>query len=303
MLAVEDLQIRFTRYHGLFQRRELTVLDGIDVEARPGELVAMIGQSGAGKSLFAHAVLGILPANARIDGRIRFEGQPLDPARQRRLRGRRIALVPQAVTWLDPTATAGRQIGWGARAAGRAHGRGVIAEELARFDLAAGTADLHPHQLSGGMARRVLTAIATVSRADLLIADEPTTGLDPDASRVALTLLRRLADEGRAVIVISHDLSAVLPVADRVAILHGGRTVEIADASAFRNGGPAHPYSTALRAALPEHGFTAPVEAAASAASPDGCRHRGECVRASHRCATLPDWVDHPHGRARCHHV
>jgi len=118
MLAMENLQIRFTRYHGLFQRRELMVLDGVDVETRPGELVAMIGQSGAGKSLFAHAVLGILPSNARVEGRIRFEGQPLDPARQRRLRGRRIALVPQAVTWLDPTPTAGRQIGWGARAGG-----------------------------------------------------------------------------------------------------------------------------------------------------------------------------------------
>lgn len=176
---------------------------------------------------------------------------------------------------------------------GRPRGRGVIAEELARFDLAAGTADLHPHQLSGGMARRVLTAIA----------DEPTTGLDPDACRVALTLLRRLADAGRAVIVISHDLSAVLTVADRVAILHGGRTVEIADASAFRNGGPAHPYSTALRAALPEHGFTAPDEAAAPATLRDGCRHRWECARASHLCATAPGWVEHPHGRARCHHV
>lgn len=303
MLAVEDLRVHFTRYRGLLRREELTVLDGVDVDARPGELVAMVGQSGAGKSLFAHAVLGILPANARVEGRMDFAGEPLDPARQRRLRGRRIALVPQAVTWLDPTATAGRQIGWGARAAGLPHGPAVVAAELARFDLAAATAGLHPHQLSGGMARRVLTAIATVSRADLLIADEPTTGLDPDACRLALTLLRRLADEGRTVVVITHDLSAVLPFADRVAILHGGRTVEITEAPVFRDGHPAHPYSRALRSALPEHGFTAPAQAAISGIDDRGCRHRGECDRGSDRCASLPPWAEHRRGRVRCHHA
>lgn len=303
MLAVKDLRVRFTRYRGLLRRQDMTVLDGVDVDARPGELVAMIGQSGAGKSLFAHAVLGILPANASVEGRMSFAGEPLDLARQRRLRGRRIALVPQAVTWLDPTATAGRQVGWGARAAGRPHGPAAIAGELARFDLAAATARLFPHQLSGGMARRVLTAIATVSQAELLIADEPTTGLDPDACRVALTLLRRLADEGCMVVVITHDLSAVLPFADRVAILHGGRTVEIADARTFRDGQPIHPYSRALRSALPEHGFSAPAQTQASGVAGDGCRHRGECDRASGTCAIPPEWTERGRGRVRCHHA
>jgi peptide/nickel transport system ATP-binding protein len=302
MLIVEDLSIRFVRYRGLLDRQEITALDGVDLDARPGEFVALVGQSGSGKSLFAHAVLGILPRNARVGGRILYAGALLDPSRQRALRGRRMVLVPQALTWLDPTATTGRQVGWSARAAGLPAGRAAVIAEFARYGLAADAADLYPHQLSGGMARRVLTAIATISRADLLIADEPTNGLDADACRLALTLLRRLADEGRTVVVITHDLPAVLPFADRVAVLHSGRTVEIVDAGAFRNGGPMHPYSRALRAALPEYGFVAGMEATSEFPT-DGCRHAGECELASRLCGVRPDWVRHAGGRARCHHV
>jgi peptide/nickel transport system ATP-binding protein len=305
MLSVRDLKISFTRYDGLLRRTDLRALDGVDVEVERGELLAVVGQSGAGKSLLAHAILGVLPRNATATGRMVFDGLPLDEKRQSELRGRRIALVPQAVTWLDPTARAARQIGWSASAAGLRPTNGAVTRELARYDLSPAAGLLFPHQLSGGMARRVLTAIATISRAEVLIADEPTTGLDPAVRDLSLKLLRRLADEGRCVVVITHDIAAILPFADRFAILRDGRTVECCSSDAFRCGRTAHPYSRALRSALPEFGFaleapdTPPVPAETA-----GCGYRYECARATTVCAAdRPAWTQTPDGRVRCHHV
>jgi len=305
MLRVQDLRVSFSRYSGLLQRSEVLALDGVDVEVRRGELLALVGQSGAGKSLLAHAVLGVLPRNARLAGQIEFEGRPLDAKRQRLLRGRRMALVPQAVTWLDPSATAGRQVRWGASAAGSAADWRSIEAEFARYGLAREAMALFSHQLSGGMARRVLTAVATIARADLLIADEPTTGLDPQVRALALQLLRRLADQGHAVLVISHDLSAVLAHSDRVAILHAGRTVELAPAQAFATGQVQHPYTRALRSALPVYGFSAmPTPAVPLPHGSAGCLHRLECNKASTRCSEhAPPWVELDGARVRCHHV
>lgn len=302
MLTVEDLKVRFSRYEGLFGRRVTTVLDGVDLEVDAGEFVAVVGQSGAGKSLLAHAILGILPFNATVEGRFVFDGEDLCQRRRRALRGKRIALVPQAVTWLDPTATAGRQVGWSARAAGRRVDERLIASEFARYDLAATARRLFPHELSGGMARRVLTATATVSRADLLIADEPTTGLDPQVRDLALGLLRDLADKGKAVVVITHDLAAAMAVADRIVVLRSGRTVEAASAAVFRSGTPSHPYSRALRAALPTHGFALPSTVTDGVGSSGACGHLGDCETASPPCATIPPpWVVQSSSRVRCH--
>jgi peptide/nickel transport system ATP-binding protein len=307
MLDVENLSVSFSRYQGLLRRRDLTVLNGVDVTVQPGELVAMIGQSGGGKSLLAHAVLGILPRNARQEGRLTFEGQVLDTRLQKKLRGHRMVLVPQSVTWLDPTASAGRQVGWGARAAGRDPSRDAVAHEFARHGLEREAMALFPHQLSGGMARRVLTAIATMAQADLLIADEPTSGLDPSVRSMALTLLRRLADEGRAVLVISHDLSAVLPVADHVTVLHNGRTVEIAPGAMIRETGPRHPYSKALWAALPENGFNAAPGSIGNPGQRDTgrdmeCGFLETCGSAIDQCQRIPPpWNPGPGMKARCH--
>lgn len=302
MLTVEDLKVRFSRYDGLFGRRVTTVLDGVDLEVGAGEFVAVVGQSGAGKSLLAHAILGILPFNATVEGRFVFDGEALDERRRRALRGRRIALVPQAVTWLDPTATAGRQVGWSARAAGHRADDRLITSEFARFDLAATARRLFPHELSGGMARRVLTATATVSRADLLVADEPTTGLDPQVRDLALGLLRDLADQGKAVVVITHDLAAAMSVADRIVVLRSGRTIETADVAVFRSGTPAHPYSRSLRAAQPTHGFVAPPDPVDDAGPGDVCGHFCDCEIASPKCAEVPPaWVVLSSTRVRCH--
>jgi len=255
MLDIESLSVGFWRYRGWLRRELVPVLTGVDLSVRRGELVAIIGQSGAGKSLLAQAILGVLPPTAQVAGRMQFDGQALTPHRQRALRGQRIALVPQGVSWLDPTLRAGRQ------GAYRTISVQDVRNSFARFDLPAHTTELYPHQLSGGMARRVLTAFATLAGADLLIADEPTTGLDADCRSVALGLLRQLADDGHGVAVITHDLAAILPLADRITILQAGRTIEHTDPDRFRADHLHHPYARALRAALPDHGFHAPAHA------------------------------------------
>ena len=258
MLQVHDMHLSFSRYRTLLRREWLPVLNGVSVGVQRGELVALIGASGAGKSLLAHAVLGILPRTARVRADMQFDGAPLTPERQAALRGKRIALVPQAVTYLDPTAPTQRQVEWAAHAAQRGAGSAagqLACEELLRYGLPEAAHGRYPHQLSGGMARRVLTAIATVSNADLLIADEPTSGLDPEVCHMALTHMRDLADQGKAVLVITHDLDAVRHFTDRIVVMQAGRTVEAVDATTFANGQAQHPFTRALFHALPQNGF------------------------------------------------
>lgn len=260
MLEVQNMCLSFARYRGLLKRDWLPVLNGVSCQVKKGELVALIGASGAGKSLLAHAVLGILPRTARVSAHMTFEGQPLTAQLQETLRGKRIALVPQAITYLDPTARANRQVAWAAQSAHvsatpSANIRAQAHTELLRYGLPEIAHARYPHQLSGGMARRVLTAIATVSNADLLIADEPTSGLDPEVCNMALSHLRALADEGRGVLVITHDLDSVRHVADRIVVMKDGRTVEAVDAQSFAQGNAQHPFTQALYRALPQNGF------------------------------------------------
>lgn len=258
MLEIDRLSVGFVRYAGWFRRIASEPLRDVSLRARPGEVVALVGASGAGKSLLAHAVLGILPPTAQVTGAMRWQGEPLTVARQRLLRGRSVALVPQALTYLDPSARARRQVAWAAQAAGRSAATALATEELKRYGLGAVAQRNFPHELSGGMARRVLTAMATVAQAQLLIADEPTTGLDAQASSQSLEYLRGLADQGRTVLVISHDLAALTAVADRFVVLDAGRCVESVEADDFMVGRVTEAYTRDLRRALPQLGFQLP---------------------------------------------
>ena len=254
MLTIRDLSIGFRRYLGLFRQDEVTRLSDITLNLAPGEVLAVIGSSGSGKSLLAHAVLGLLPPNAILRGAMTFHGQSLVGAYPAGLRGRRIALIPQQVSHLDPLARVERQIAWAARRAG---GRAQAAGQLATLGLAPGTGRMFPNQLSGGMARRVLMATATGGTPDLLIADEPTSGLDPECRDRVLRLLRDRATAGAAVLLITHDLHAALPFADRVAILDEGRLCGVEAARDFQGDGAAltAAHARLLWQALPENGF------------------------------------------------
>ena len=258
LLSVEQLSIGFSRYDGLVRKRELHILEGLSFGIERGEVLALIGASGAGKSLLAHAIFGILPDNAVTHGRLRFDGAILDQAQRAKLCGRRMALVPQSVSHLDPMTRCRKQIVWAGRRVGRRLDGADIAGLLSRYGLEEAAAEAYPHQLSGGMARRMMMAIASVGDPDLVVADEPTSGLDSRNAEGVLIHLRALADAGKAVLVITHSLAEALPFANRVAVMRGGRLDSIEPASGFVDDGDGlfSPYARALWRALPQNGFS-----------------------------------------------
>lgn len=262
LLRIENLSVSFRQYDRGLRRRTITPVTDMSLAADAGELVALVGESGAGKTLLGEAALGMLPANAVDSGRIVFRGQSLDPAQRRALAGRDLVMLPQSVTYLDPTSTVGAQVGRALALAGRSHDSQAVRRALADRDLDAAVARQYPHELSGGMARRVLLAMALAGRPSLVFADEPTPGLDSDVVRAIFKELREIADTGCAVVAVSHDLSAVLEVADRVVVCQAGRTVETVPPQAFLDDELTHPYARDLWAALPVNGFRLPSEAA-----------------------------------------
>lgn len=307
MLDIHDLSIWFSSYTFGLKKKETCVVRGLDLSIKPGQVMAVIGQSGAGKSLLAHALLGILPRNARVEGTVSFKGGPLTPERLRALRGREIALIPQSVTSLNPLLRVGVQVARAARLSGisKKDVPATVRDAFSRYLLQEEVANWFPHQLSGGMARRVLTATATVGKADLILADEPTSGLDPVAIREALGHLRELADTGKAVLLITHDIEAALQIADMVTVFCAGSTVEVARADDFKNPDRLrHPYTRALWAALPANDFISaglPLDRTSPA---DGCSFHHCCNdQNSDCCRSVPDLKRADEGWVRCHHA
>ncbi|MGZ0145951.1 ATP-binding cassette domain-containing protein [Kribbella sp. WER1] len=244
LLTIEDLRVTFTQYTRGLRRRELVALDGMNLTADRGQVVALVGASGAGKTLLAHAVLGILPPNASLSGTITYDSPQRD-----------IAFLPQSVDYLDPLATVGRQVRRSARLAGRTDARQAAAAALEARGLGVEVLRRYSHELSGGMVRRVLVTMALFGDPELVIADEPTPGLPAADVAAVLGDLRELADDGRAVVLITHELRGALEIADQVVICQDGRTVECTEPAAFVEGRLMHPYTRALWKALPANGF------------------------------------------------
>ena len=242
----------------------------------------MVGSSGSGKSLLAHAVLGLLPRNARRSGEIRYRGEILDAKRRRDCLGTEIAYIPQGVDYLDPTMRVGKQVVG-------LHGTRERQEELfRRYQLPEDTARKYPFQLSGGMARRVLIAAAVMGSPRLIVADEPTPGLSVDLAMETLRHFRTLADEGAAVLLITHDVDLALRAADHMAVFYAGTVLETAPVADFLSGGEAlrHPYSRALMAALPQNEFR-PLPGTQPYAGhlPSGCLFASRCPLRDEACA------------------
>jgi peptide/nickel transport system ATP-binding protein len=311
MLEVENLAISFTHYTALLSRGYLRPVRALDLSLDAGEILAVVGASGAGKSLLAHAILGLLPLNARVSGTVRFCGEPLSASRIAKLRGREIALIPQAVSYLNPLWRVGGQVRRAARLTGQGTASAATTTRTAfqRYGLEARVEHLFPFQLSGGMSKRVLTAAATVGAAKLLIADEPTAGLDHGNRDRMLAYLRQMSDGGRAILLITHDLTAALQVADKITVFQGGMTVETAPRTMFGRGRqPRHPYTRQLFDALPENGFTASVNGKNGAANEDdqkqGCGFHPHCPEALAACLrSVPPKRKTDSGWVRCHAV
>lgn len=304
LLEVQNLTVSFLRYAGGFRRQTVRVIEGIDLSIDQGEILAVIGASGAGKSLLAHALIGILPDNAKVSGTIRYLGETLDAAKLAAIRGKEIAFVPQSVACLDPLMRVGTQVRWAVR------GKDPIEEQrhaFRRYRLAENVERMYPYQLSGGMARRVLLSTATVSGARLIVADEPTPGVHPDDLNEVLCRMRELADEGCAVLLITHDLESALSIADRVAVFYAGTVVETAPSADFSGDGERlrHPYSRALWRALPQNDF-APIAGTQPEPGelPAGCPFAPRCPLATSACENeRPELRAVRGGTVRCIHA
>ena len=304
LLELEDLRVRFAS-----EGAQAPAVDGLSLAIRAGEVLALVGESGCGKTATALAIMGLLPHSASVSGVLSWEGAPLEPTR---LRGRQIAMIFQEpATALNPVLSVLTQVSEPLRVhrrMGRAEARGATTELLAQAGLPQPEELLraYPHQLSGGQRQRVMIAMALACQPRLLLADEPTTALDASVRAGILDTLDRLRRElGLAILLVSHDLGVVERIAQRVAVTYAGRIVEQAPAQAIFEA-PTHPYTRALLACRPDP-FSddlpaAPIQGQPPSLTdrPAGCAFHPRCTQARPACAgavpalaPLPGRSDH----------
>jgi peptide/nickel transport system ATP-binding protein len=302
LLSVTDLSVGFATDRGVTR-----VVDGLSFSLAAGRTLAIVGESGCGKSVTALALMRLLPPNARLSGNVIFDGADLlalpEPAMRQR-RGGAIAMIFQEpMTSLNPAFPVGDQIaeairihrGLGEREAAEA---AVAMLARVRIPDAPARARDWPHRLSGGMRQRVMIAMAMACRPRLLIADEPTTALDVTIQAQILDLMREMAAEsGTAIILITHDLGVVAEMADEVLVMYAGRAAEAAPAPLLF-AAPQHPYTVGLMGAIPrldeDRARLATIEGAVPSpdAWPEGCRFAPRCPFAVTRCAVeAPSFV------------
>ncbi|MGZ5180691.1 MAG: ABC transporter ATP-binding protein [Ramlibacter sp.] len=295
LLEVQHLVVEFPGRRGT-----LRALDDISLSIAPGEILGVVGESGAGKSLTGASIIGLLEPPGRIaSGQILLEGQRIDNLpqdRMRHIRGRRIgAIFQDPLTSLNPLYTVGRQLVETIRAhlpvdAAEARRRAIGLLQDTGIPAAAERIDHYPHQFSGGMRQRVVIALALAAEPKLIVADEPTTALDVSIQAQIIQLLKRICRErGAAVLLITHDMGVIAETCDRVAVMYAGRIAEIGPVHEVINQ-PAHPYTMGLMASIPdmtiERERLNQIDGAMPRlnAIPPGCAYNPRCPRAFERC-------------------
>ena len=254
LLQVEHLAIGFSQYLKGTKKRIIHPIADLNIELHEGEILAIVGASGSGKSLLAHAILGILPGNAICGVRILYRGKLLTEQLKCQLRGREISFIPQSVNYLDPLMPVGRQVQIGLP---KHDARKMQRQLFEQYSLRENDGRLFPYELSGGMLRRVLFATSVRDGIRLVIADEPTPGIHPQALSEILKQLKKFAANGAGVMMITHDIMAALEIADQVCVIRDGKTVETAPVSYFSGAGEKlqNEYTRRLWRALPQNDF------------------------------------------------
>ena len=297
LLTVQHLTVEFNTRRGT-----LTAIDDVSFDIAPGEVLGVVGESGAGKSITGTAIIGLLEPPGRIaGGEILLEGQRIDnlkPEAMRKIRGRRIgAIFQDPLTSLNPLYTIGHQLVETILAhlpmnAAQARARAIALLGEVGIPAPEKRIDQYPHQFSGGMRQRVVIALALCAEPRLIIADEPTTALDVSIQAQIITLLKRLArDHGTAVMLVTHDMGVIAETADRVAVMYAGRIVEIGPVQAVIHD-PQHPYTAGLMGSIPSVGQDVErlpqIEGSMPRLDsiPPGCPFNPRCPRVFDKCRT-----------------
>jgi len=311
LLEVRHLRVDFPTRHGT-----LLALDDISFEIAPGEILGVVGESGAGKSLTGAAIIGLLDPPGRVSGgEIRFDGRRIDNLpyeEMRRIRGRHIGAVFQdPLTSLNPLYTIGQQLvetiqthlALGPK---EARQRAVRLLEETGIQAAEQRIDQYPHQFSGGMRQRVVIALALAAEPKLIVADEPTTALDVSVQAQIISLLKRLCkDHGAAVMLVTHDMGVIAETCDRVAVMYAGRIAEIGPVHDVIHA-PQHPYTAGLMGSIPaldEREYLLQIDGAMPRLNsiPRGCAFNPRCPKAFDRCRIeRPDLLPASSSRAAC---
>ena len=312
LLEVRDLCVEFPTRHGT-----LRALDGVSFDIAPGEILGIVGESGAGKSLTGAAIIGLLEPPGRVaGGEILLEGQRIDklPYEQMRaIRGRKIgAIFQDPLTSLNPLYTIGRQLTETILthltvSAAEARQRAIRLLQETGIPAAEQRIDQYPHQFSGGMRQRVVIALALAAEPQLIVADEPTTALDVSIQAQIISLLKRLCkDHGAAVMLVTHDMGVIAETCDRVAVLYAGRLAEIGPVGDVIHR-PGHPYTRGLMGSIPamddarERLLQIDGAMPRLNAIPAGCAFNPRCPKVMDRCRReRPDLLAAGATRAAC---
>ena len=313
ILSIRDLRVEFALRRGV-----LTAIDGVSFDIARGEVLGVVGESGAGKSVTGAAIIGLVDPPGRIaGGEIRLGGERIDGLSEdamRGVRGRRIGMIFQdPLTSLNPLFSIGDQLVETMRAhlgltAGEARGRAL--ELLVEVGIPAAEERIgaYPHEFSGGMRQRVVIALALCAEPEVVIADEPTTALDVSVQAQILRLIKRLCrDRGTAVMLVTHDMGVVAETADRVAVMYAGRLAEVGPVADLINQ-PLHPYAVGLMGAIPslEHDVSRLVQIPGAmprlSEIPEGCAFHPRCPHTFDPCsARRPRLIPRGGRQVACH--
>ena len=312
LLEVRNLRVEFPTRRG-----KLVALDDVSFEIAPGEILGVVGESGAGKSLTGAAIIGLLDPPGRVaSGEIRFDGRRIDNLpyeAMRKVRGRQIgAIFQDPLTSLNPLYTVGRQLIETITthlpvSKHEARKRAIRLLQETGISAAEARIDQYPHQFSGGMRQRVVIALALAAEPKLIVADEPTTALDVSIQAQIISLLKRLCkDHGAAVMLVTHDMGVIAETCDRVAVMYAGRIAEIGPVHDVIHS-PAHPYTTGLMGSIPamdeDRERLLQIDGAMPrlTAIPTGCAFNPRCPKVFDRCKVeRPDLLVAGPTRAAC---
>lgn len=307
---MEDiLQINNLSVHFLLEDEIVRAVDGASLSIRKNETFALIGESGSGKSVLGLAVLRLLPRNVHLEGEIIFNRAnllDLPEKKMRKIRGKQIAWIPQnPATAMNPSLRVGDQIAepmqlhFGLK---KSAALKKVNSLLEYFDIkpAEVRSKEYPYQYSGGMLQRALVAMGTSTNPELIIADEPTKGVDAIKKQSIANIFEKIKEEGKSTLLITHDLAFARKVADRIAVNYCGQILEICDARQFFDS-PLHPYSKALLNSLPSRGLK-PIGGVSPSMikPPKGCRFHPRCEHVTEQCLTEPPVKDEKGNIVRC---